>query len=350
MAFELEGGNKPNVCIKVLGIGGGGNNAVNRMVKADMSSAVFIAINTDKQALDNTAANIKIQIGEKYTKGQGAGANPEKGKKAAEESEEKLTAAIQDADMVFIAAGMGGGTGTGGAPVIADIGRSLDKLVVGVVTKPFAFEGPKRMQNALAGIESLRTKVDSLVVIPNERLKHVVDQRITFSNAFEIADDVLKQAIASISDLINIPGMINLDFADVCAIMKNAGYAHMGLGKAQGKDKAKEAAKMAIYSPLLETSIDGAKGVLINIIGSKDLSLDEVDEAANLITQAASPDATIIFGFAIDEDLEDEVRITIIATGFEGSARPATPPVQDSQDNTKEDDPFGDIIKLFNNK
>ncbi len=331
-----------DVKIKVIGIGGAGNNAVNRMVDSGMHNAEFVAVNTDAQVLRHSKANTLLQIGEKQTRGRGAGADPEKGRKSAEESSEALEQLVKDADMVFIAAGMGGGTGTGAAPIVADLAHKNDALVVGVVTKPFLFEKERRMQNALAGIDELSCKVDSLVVIPNERLKNVTDQKITFANAFEIADDVLRQAISSISDLITVNGVINLDFADVCAVMKNAGYAHMGLGKAQGKDKATIAAKMAIYSPLLETSIDGAKGVLINIIGSPDLGLDEVDEATSLITSAANPDANVIFGFAIDEDLEDEVRITIIATGFDNPGAPARDP-QANEDKGGDDD--FDILK-----
>ncbi|MBQ3095996.1 MAG: cell division protein FtsZ [Clostridia bacterium] len=335
-----------DVRIKVIGVGGAGNNAVNRMIDSGMQGAEFVAVNTDIQVLDKSKAETKVQIGIKQTAGRGAGADPEKGRKSAEENVEQIEAIAKDTDMVFLAAGMGGGTGTGAAPIVADISRKNGALVVGVVTKPFAFEGSRRMNNALAGIEELSDKVDSLVVIPNERLKNVTDQKITFKNAFEIADDVLRQAISSISDLITIDGIINLDFADVCAIMKDAGYAHMGLGKAQGKDKAKIAAELAVYSPLLETSIDGAKGILINVIGSGDLGLDEVDDAISFITKNANPEANVIFGFAVDDNMEDEVRITIVATGFDNQGAPQADP--SAKKEAAADDPWGDIMGLFN--
>jgi len=273
MAFGFETGPENVVSIKVVGVGGGGNNVVNRMVRSGVKGVDFIAVNTDKQALNTSSAGYKLQIGEKLTHGQGAGANPEVGQKAAEESRTQLSKALEDTDMVFITAGMGGGTGTGAAPVVAEIAREQGVLTVGVVTKPFGFEGQKRMRAAEAGIEQLRGKVDSLVIIPNERLKYATDQKITFRNAFEIADDVLRQAVQSISDLIRDTGFINLDFADVTAVMKDAGLAHMGVGRAAGKGKAEEAARMAISSPLLETSINGAKGVLINVTGSLDIGL-----------------------------------------------------------------------------
>ena len=280
MAFGFETGPENVVSIKVVGVGGGGNNVVNRMVRSGVKGVDFIAVNTDKQALNTSSAGYKLQIGEKLTHGQGAGANPEVGQKAAEESRTQLSKALEDTDMVFITAGMGGGTGTGAAPVVAEIAREQGVLTVGVVTKPFGFEGQKRMRAAEAGIEQLRGKVDSLVIIPNERLKYATDQKITFRNAFEIADDVLRQAVQSISDLIRDTGFINLDFADVTAVMKDAGLAHMGVGRAAGKGKAEEAARMAISSPLLETSINGAKGVLINVTGSMDIGLEEVEQAA----------------------------------------------------------------------
>ncbi|MBR5869045.1 MAG: cell division protein FtsZ [Clostridia bacterium] len=317
LPFEIDAGYVSPVNIKVIGIGGGGNNAVKRMVELDMQSAEFISINTDKMQLDHTQANVKLQIGEKFTRGMGAGSKPEIGKKAAEESIEEITDSIKEGDMIFITAGMGGGTGTGAAPVVAEAAKQMDKLTIGVVTKPFKFEGANRMRQAEAGIKELYKNVDSLIVIPNERLKYVTDQKISMRNAFEIADDVLRQAIQSISDLINVPGVINLDFADVSSIMKNAGYAHMGVGRAAGKDKAEEAAKMAIYSPLLETSIKGAKGVIMNVFASSDISLDEVDRAASIVEQEADPEANIIFGVAFDDSLEDEIRITLIATGFD---------------------------------
>ena len=317
MAFGLDTGPDTVVNIKVIGVGGGGNNVVNRMVRAGVKGIDFIAVNTDKQALAISGATYKIQIGEKLTGGQGAGSDPEVGRKSAEESRSAISKALEDADMVFITAGMGGGTGTGAAPIVADIAKEMGILTVGVVTRPFKFEGRRRMEQAERGITELKTKVDSLVIIPNERLKFATDQKITFANAFEIADDVLKQAVQSISDLIKSVGFINLDFADVTAVMKNAGMAHMGVGRAAGKNKAEEAAKMAISSPLLETSINGARGVLVNVTGSADIGLEEVEVAANLVQQAAHPEALIIFGAAFDEEMEDEIRVTVIATGFE---------------------------------
>ena len=317
MAFGLDMGPDNVVTIKVIGVGGGGNNVVNRMVKSGTKGVDFIGVNTDKQALSVSSATQKIQIGEKLTSGQGAGSDPEVGRKSAEENRSQISKAVEDADMVFITAGMGGGTGTGAAPIVADIAKEMGVLTVGVVTKPFAFEGRRRMQQAEAGIAELRTKVDSLVIIPNERLKYATDQKVTLANAFEIADDVLRQAVQSISDLIKNTGFINLDFADVTAVMKNAGMAHMGVGRAAGKGKAEEAAKLAISSPLLETSINGAKGVLVNVTGSVDIGLEEVETAANLVQQAAHPEALIIFGATFDEEMEDEIRVTVIATGFE---------------------------------
>ena len=323
MAFGLDMGPDNVVNIKVIGVGGGGNNVVNRMVKTGTKGVDFIAVNTDKQALGASSATFKIQIGEKLTNGKGAGSDPEVGRKSAEENRTQISKALEDADMVFITAGMGGGTGTGAAPIVADIAKELGILTVGVVTKPFRFEGMRRMKQAEGGIAELRNKVDSLVIIPNERLKLATDQKITMVNAFEIADDVLQQAVQSISDLIKNTGFINLDFADVSAVMKDAGRAHMGVGRAAGKNKAEEAAKMAISSPLLETSINGAKGVLINVTGSMDIGLEEVETAANLVQEAAHPDANIIFGAAFDETLEDEIRVTVIATGFEEGNAPA---------------------------
>ena len=327
MAFGLDMGPDSVVNIKVIGVGGGGNNVVNRMVRTGTKGVDFIAVNTDKQALAVSSATFKIQIGEKLTNGQGAGSDPEVGRKSAEENRTQISKALEDADMVFITAGMGGGTGTGAAPIVADIAKELGVLTVGVVTKPFRFEGMRRMKQAEGGIAELRNKVDSLVIIPNERLKLATDQKITMVNAFEIADDVLQQAVQSISDLIKNTGFINLDFADVSAVMKDAGRAHMGVGRAAGKNKAEEAARMAISSPLLETSINGARGVLINVTGSMDIGLEEVETAANLVQEAAHPDANIIFGAAFDESLEDEIRVTVIATGFEEApaAAPTAP-------------------------
>ena len=328
MAFGLDMGPDSVVNIKVIGVGGGGNNVVNRMVRTGTKGVEFIAVNTDKQALSISSATHKIQIGEKLTNGQGAGSDPEVGRKSAEENRTQISKALEDTDMVFITAGMGGGTGTGAAPIVADIAKELGILTVGVVTKPFRFEGARRMKQAEGGIAELRNKVDSLVIIPNERLKLATDQKITMVNAFEIADDVLQQAVQSISDLIKNTGFINLDFADVSAVMKDAGRAHMGVGRAAGKNKAEEAAKMAISSPLLETSINGAKGVLINVTGSMDIGLEEVETAANLVQEAAHPDANIIFGATFDETLEDEIRVTVIATGFDEGPAAAAQPAQ----------------------
>ena len=328
MAFGMDMGPDNVVNIKVIGVGGGGNNVVNRMVRTGTKGVEFIAVNTDKQALTISSATQKIQIGEKLTNGQGAGSDPEVGRKSAEENRTQISKALEDADMVFITAGMGGGTGTGAAPIVADIAKELGVLTVGVVTKPFRFEGMRRMKQAEGGIAELRNKVDSLVIIPNERLKLATDQKITMVNAFEIADDVLQQAVQSISDLIKNTGFINLDFADVSAVMKDAGRAHMGVGRAAGKNKAEEAAKMAISSPLLETSINGAKGVLINVTGSMDIGLEEVETAANLVQEAAHPDANIIFGATFDETLEDEIRVTVIATGFDEGPAAAAQPAQ----------------------
>jgi len=305
------------VNIKVIGIGGAGNNVVNRMVKAGTQGVEFIAINTDKQALAVSNADQKLQIGEKMTKGQGAGSDPEIGKRSAEESRNNIAKVIENADMAFITCGMGGGTGTGAAPIVAEICRDAGLLTVGVVTKPFKFEGKRRMDQANAGIKELLGRVDSLLIIPNDRLKFATDQKVTLANAFEIADDVLLQAVTSISDLIKNTGFINLDFADVTCIMKNAGFAHMGVGRAAGKGKAEEAARMAVASPLMETSINGARGVLINITGSADMDLEDVETAASLVQEAAHPEANIIFGATFDDTLEDEIRVTVIATGFE---------------------------------
>ncbi len=308
------------VNIKVIGIGGAGNNVVNRMVKAGTQGVEFIAINTDKQALAVSNADQKLQIGEKMTKGQGAGSDPEIGKRSAEESRNNIAKVIENADMAFITCGMGGGTGTGAAPIVAEICRDAGLLTVGVVTKPFKFEGKRRMDQANAGIKELLGRVDSLLIIPNDRLKFATDQKVTLANAFEIADDVLLQAVTSISDLIKNTGFINLDFADVTCIMKNAGFAHMGVGRAAGKGKAEEAARMAVASPLMETSINGARGVLINITGSADMDLEDVETAASLVQEAAHPEANIIFGATFDDTLEDEIRVTVIATGFEDAA------------------------------
>ena len=317
MAFGLDTGAESVVSIKVIGVGGGGSNVVNRMVESGVQGVDFIAVNTDKQALSGSSANQKIQIGEKLTKARAPARNPEVGRKAAEESRNQISKVMENTDMVFITAGMGGGTGTGAAPIVATIAKEMGILTVGVVTKPFSFEGRRRMEQAEAGIEELLGKVDSLVIIPNDRLKYVSERKITLSNAFEIADDVLRQAVQAISDLINNTGFINMDFADVTAVMKDAGLAHMGVGRAAGKNKAEEAARMAISSPLLETSINGAKGVLMNVSGSNNMGLEEVEQATNLVQEAADPDALFIFGATFDDRLEDEIVVTVIATGFE---------------------------------
>lgn len=303
--------------IKVIGVGGGGNNAVNRMITAGLRGIEFIAINTDKQALFLSKANTKIQIGDKLTKGLGAGANPEIGERAANESKDEIAQAVKGADMVFVTAGMGGGTGTGAAPVVAQIAKELGILTVGVVTKPFMFEGRKRMQYAENGIDNLKAVVDTLVTIPNDRLLQVAEKKTSIIDAFRMADDVLRQGVQGISDLIAVPGLINLDFADVKTIMLNTGLAHMGIGRASGDGRAEEAARQAIQSPLLETSIEGARGVLLNITGGADLGLFEVNLAAELVQKSADPDANIIVGAVIDENLKDEMLITVIATGFE---------------------------------
>ncbi len=316
MEFDFEQVYESGVNIKVIGVGGGGNNAVNRMISTNIRGVEFIAMNTDKQALNTSCAAKKLVLGDKITKGLGAGSNPEVGKRSAEESVDDIREILEGADMVFITAGMGGGTGTGAAPVVAKIAHEMGILTVGIVTKPFSFEGRKRYVQAEAGITELSKYVDSLIVIPNERLKQVEDTHITLANAFEIADDVLRRGVQSVSELINVPGFINLDFADVTTIMKNAGYAHMGVGAAKGEDKAQLASMAAISSPLLETSIAGATGVLVCITASQDIQLDEVNLASEMIAEEAHPDATIIWGATLDPTLEDEMRVTIIATGF----------------------------------
>ena len=340
------------VQIKVVGVGGGGGNAVNRMVAAGVRGVEFVAINTDKAALFLSKADTKIQIGEKSAAGMGAGGNPENGRAAAEESRDEIAAALRSADMIFITAGMGGGTGTGAAPVVAAIAKELGILTVGIVTKPFAFEGKKRMTQAEAGIAALGEQVDSLIVIPNERLKFVSEQKITFKNAFNIADDVLRQGVSSISELINVTALVNLDFADVKAIMANAGYAHMGVGEATGRDKAEQAARMAITSPLIETSMDNARGVIISITGSDDIGLEEVEQASTIIAEMAHPDATIIWGAQLDDSIEDTIRVTVVATGLgddkkadKGNDLAAL--IGDTGDG--DDDSFGSVLQFFNN-
>ena len=362
MAFGVEPMADTVVSLKVIGVGGAGNNVVNRMVISGTTGVDFIAVNTDKQALAKSAATYKIQIGEKLTHGQGAGANPEVGRKSAEENRSSIAKALEGTDMVFVTCGMGGGTGTGGSPIVADVAREMGILTVGVVTKPFSFEGRRRMQQAELGIENLRTKVDSLVIIPNDRLKFVTEQKITLANAFEVADDVLQQAVLAISNLIKNTGFINLDFADVSAVMKDAGMAHMGVGRASGKNKAEEAARRAVSSPLLETSINGARGVLVNVTGSTDIGLEEVEIATNLVQEAADPNALFIFGATFDESLEDEVVVTVIATGFDEkimnakSTDNAAPKggrasgrnADEGGKGSDEDDPYKEIFKIFN--
>ena len=303
--------------IKVIGVGGAGNNAVNRMIESGIRGVEFISVNTDRQALQMSKAGTKIQIGEKITRGLGAGANPDIGAQSAEESKSEVTEALRGADMVFVTAGMGGGTGTGAAPIVASAAKEMGILTIGVVTKPFTFEGKKRLSQAERGIESLKSKVDTLVVIPNDKLLQIIDRKTSIVDAFRMADDVLRQGVQGISDLIAVPGLVNLDFADVKTIMLNTGMAHMGIGIASGENRAEDAAKQAIQSPLLETSIEGARGVIINITGGNDLGLHEVNTAAELVQRSVDPEANIIFGAVIDETIEDQIIITVIATGFE---------------------------------
>ncbi len=346
MGFEFNSNYDSGVKIKVIGVGGGGGNAVNRMIESNIQGVEFVTVNCDKQVLLTSSAPTKIAIGEKVTKGHGAGSNPEVGKQAAEENLDDLKAILSGADMVFITTGMGGGTGTGAAPVVAKVAKEMGILTVGIVTKPFSFEGRKRMVQAENGIVNLREYVDSLVVIPNERLKLISENRITLSNAFEYADDILRHGVQSISDLINIPGIVNLDFADVSSVMRDAGYAHMGVGTGTGRDKAEVAAKMAVSSPLLESSISGATGIIINVTASPDISLDEVETASAMISNEAHPEATIIWGATFDNTLEDTIKVTVIATGIRsedegkrpvpmgGIVRPAAAPTAPSYTNT----------------
>lgn len=319
--LELNVNNSGNVAkIVVVGVGGGGNNAINRMIDEQLNSVEFVAVNTDIQALTSSKASAKIQIGEKLTRGLGAGANPDVGLKAAEESKDELLESIKGADMVFVTAGMGGGTGTGAAPVIADIAKSMGVLTIGVVTKPFIFEGKTRLKNADNGIEALKKAVDTLIVIPNQKLLEIIDKRTTVTDAFKKADDVLLQAVSGISDTIYTPGIINLDFADVSTVMREKGIAHIGIGTAKGDDKAQKAAEIAISSPLLETTIGGATDILINISGDSNMSMFDANEAITYIQEATGNDANIIYGQIIDDNLEDEIVITLIATGFEAKA------------------------------
>ena len=336
------------VKIKVIGVGGAGNNVINRMISSGVDGVDFVVINTDKQDLNKSVCQNKVQIGEKLTGGMGAGSKPEVGQKSAEESRAAIAKILEGTDMVFITAGMGGGTGTGAAPIVADLAREAGILTVGVVTKPFKFEGANRMRQAESGIAALSDKVDSLIIIPNDRLKYVTDQKITFANAFGIADDVLKQAVISISELVGDAGnvVINLDFADVSAIMKDAGRAHMGVGTASGREKAEHAALAAVASPLLETSINGATGVLVNVTGSSELTLDDVETAAGIVQEAANPEANIIFGATWDENFEDEMRVTVIATGFDHKAD-APAAEETSTASSKVSDDIDDIFSVF---
>ncbi len=342
------------VKIKVIGVGGAGNNVINRMIDAGVGGVDFVVVNTDKQDLNKSVCKNKIQIGEKLTGGMGAGSKPEIGRQSAEESRAQIAKVLEDTDMVFITAGMGGGTGTGAAPIVADLAHEAGILTVGVVTKPFKFEGANRMRQADQGISDLSGKVDSLIIIPNDRLKYVTDQKITFANAFGIADDVLKQAVTSISELVGYSErvIINLDFADVSAIMKDAGRAHMGVGVASGREKAEQAALAAVSSPLLETSINGATGVLVNVTGSSELTLDDVETAASIVQENANPEANIIFGATASDGFEDEMRVTVIATGFEPKSEFVSPVAPAAETTTASGEPskvsdIGEIDEIF---
>ena len=315
--YDENYGTEDTAIIKVIGVGGAGNNAVNRMVDSGIEGVEFVTVNTDRQALLLSKAGTKIQIGEKITRGLGAGANPDIGAQAAEESKAEISEAIKGADMVFVTAGMGGGTGTGAAPIVASIAKEMGILTIGVVTKPFTFEGKKRLSQAERGVESLKGKVDTLVVIPNDKLLQIIDRKTSIVEAFKMADDVLRQGVQGISDLIKVPGLVNLDFADVKTIMLNTGMAHMGIGRASGENRAEDAAKQAIQSPLLETSIEGARGVIINVTGGENLGLHEVNTAAELVQRSVDPEANIIFGAVIDKSLDEDIVITVIATGFD---------------------------------
>ena len=348
-----------SITIKVIGVGGGGGNAINRMVRADVRGVEFMAINTDAAVLDVSLATHKIQIGTKLTRGHGAGGDPQRGQRAAEESHDEIVAALQGADMVFVTAGMGGGTGTGAAPVVAQIARDMGILTVGIVTKPFSFEGKRRMDQAENGIAALKEHVDSLVVIPNDRIKLVTTERITMKNAFEMADEVLRQGVQSISELILRPGDINLDFADVLAIMKDAGFAHMGMGRAEGKERAAEAAQAAVDSPLLETSISGARGVLIYIVAPEDFDFEEMEAATSAISNQMHPDANIIWGYSLDAEMGDAVSVTVIATGLTCDSRTvathntAVPVGQTKLEVSswpEEDDDLIEITRLFESR
>ena len=346
MDFENGMTNEYGINIKVVGVGGGGVNAINRMIASGVVGVEFIAINTDKQSLKKSAAPTQLVIGEKVTSGFGAGGNAGIGKRAAEEAVNEIKKLISGADMVFVTAGMGGGTGTGATPIVAKVAKDMDILTVGVVTTPFAFEGKRRMDQAKVGIEEMREFVDSLVVIPNERLKMVADARITLASAFSEADEVLRRGVQSISDLINIPGFINIDFADVVSVIANSGVAYMGMGSAKGKDKAQIAASMAISSPLIETPIQGAKGVILSISASSDVGLEDVDLAATMIANECNPDASVIWGVAFDQNLEDEMRITIIAAGFDNDEDAKEPEKKDPNARLDEKD-VDDIFSRF---
>lgn len=337
MPFEIDNENDV-VQIKVVGVGGGVGNAIDRMIESGIKGVDFIAINTDQQALNRSMATEKVTIGDNSTKGKGAGAKPEMGSKAASESREKIAEQLKGADMVFITAGMGGGTGTGAAPIVAEVARDLGVLTVGIVTKPFKFEGRRRMEQAEKGIEALCQHVDSLVIIPNERLHLISKEKLTLLNAFKAADDILRQGVQSISDLIKNPGIVNLDFADINSVMKDAGYAHMGVGRASGEDKARQAAERAISSPLLETSISGAMGVIINITSSPDIGLEEITIASEMIADMVHPDANIIWGTAFDESMEDEMSVTVIATGFSPEARALSAAAKAAETEKKQND------------
>ncbi len=350
------------IVIKVIGVGGGGGNAINRMVRADVRGVEFLAVNTDAAVLDVSLATHKIQIGEKLTHGHGAGGNPERGQRAAEESRDEIVAALQGADMVFVTAGMGGGTGTGAAPVVAELARDMGILTVGIVTKPFSFEGKRRMEQAEDGIAALKERVDSLVVIPNDRIRHATTEKITMKNAFEMADEVLRQGVQSISELIQTCGDINLDFADVSTVMKGAGLAHMGVGRAEGKDRAEEAAKAAVESPLLETSISGARGVLVNITAPEDFDFEEMEKATSTVHDLVHPDATLIWGYSLNGDMGDAVSVTVIATGltadykggtgsvFGGNAIGGKEVADPFTPWSEEDDDLAEITRLFEKK
>ena len=337
MPFEIDNENDV-VQIKVVGVGCGGGNAIDRMIESGVKGVDFIAINTDQQALNRSMATEKVTIGDNSTKGKGAGAKPEMGSKAASESREKIAEQLKGADKVFITAGMGGGTGTGAAPIVAEVARDLGVLTVGIVTKPFKFEGRRRMEQAEKGIEALCQHVDSLVIIPNERLHLISKEKLTLLNAFKAADDILRQGVQSISDLIKNPGIVNLDFADINSVMKDAGYAHMGVGRASGEDKARQAAERAISSPLLETSISGAMGVIINITSSPDIGLEEITIASEMIADMVHPDANIIWGTAFDESMEDEMSVTVIATGFSPEARALSAAAKAAETEKKQND------------